>query len=103
MRRESSRGMTSSSSPDIEYDRCHFSNLKDIEEGRKSIADFKWDVNQSDEETISTLKGMLDAYAKMISDYRMEIEELYADLQYLGELPDLTFGHAPRSVDVYEE
>ena len=88
---------------DIEYDCCHFSNLKDIEEGRKSIADFKWDVNVSDEETISTIKNMLDACAKMISDYRMEIEELYADLQYLGELPDLTFGHAPRSVDVYEE
>ena len=95
--------MTSSSSPEIEYYHCHFSNLKDIEEGRKSIADFKWDVNQSDEETISTIKNMLDAYTKMISDYRMEIEELYADLQYLGELPDLTFGHAPRSVDVYEE
>ena len=95
--------MTSSSSPDIEYNRCHFSNLKDIEEGRKSIADFKWDVNVSDEETISTIKNMLDAYTKMISDYRMEIEELYANLQYPGELPDLTFGHAPRSVDVYEE
>ena len=95
--------MTSSSSPDIEYDCCHFSDLKDIEEGRKSIADFKWDVNQSDKETISTIRNMLDAYAKMISDYRMEIEELYANLQYLRELPDLTFGHAPRSVDVYEE
>ena len=103
MRRGSSRGLTSSSSPDIEHDCCYFSDLKDVEEGRKSISDFKWDVNMSDEETISNMKQMLDAYAEMISNYKMEIEELEADLNYLGGQPDLTFGHPPRAVDVIEE
>ena len=65
-----------------------------------SLAPRHWFAKQIPMKAISEFKAILGALARRIADIRSEIEELTMDLQFLGELPDLTFG---RDNTVYEE